>query len=75
MDGQAKEVGDRGQGDDEEEIEGACGRETMGRRGGNEVCCCSQEEKGKKLERAHRAKEAMEENPDSFRKGKWPRCT
>jgi hypothetical protein len=33
------------------------------------------EEKEKKLERACRAKEAMEENPDAFRKGKWPRCT
>jgi hypothetical protein len=33
------------------------------------------EEKEKKLERAHRAKEAMEENPNAFRKGKWPRCT
>ncbi|XP_020393321.1 uncharacterized protein [Zea mays] len=33
------------------------------------------EDKEKKLERARRAKEAMEENPDAFRKGKWPRCT
>jgi hypothetical protein len=34
------------------------------------------EEKEKKLERhARRAKDAMEENPDTFRKGKWPRCT
>jgi hypothetical protein len=33
------------------------------------------EEKEKKLEHACRAKEAMEENPDAFRKGKWPRCT
>jgi hypothetical protein len=33
------------------------------------------EEKEKKLERARRAKEAMEENLDAFRKGKWPRCT
>jgi hypothetical protein len=33
------------------------------------------EEKEKKLERARRAKDAMEENPDAFRKGKWPRCT
>ena len=33
------------------------------------------EEKEKKLERACRAKEAMEENPDEFRKGKWPHCT
>jgi hypothetical protein len=32
------------------------------------------EEKKKKLERARRAKEVME-NPDAFRKGKWPRCT
>jgi hypothetical protein len=33
------------------------------------------EEKEKKLERARRAKEATLENPDAFRKGKWPRCT
>jgi hypothetical protein len=29
----------------------------------------------KKLERARRAKAAMEENPDALRKEKWPRCT
>ena len=33
------------------------------------------EEKERKLERALRAKAAMEENPDAQRKGKWPRCT
>jgi hypothetical protein len=33
------------------------------------------EEKEKKLECARRAKDAMDENPDAFRKGKWPRCT
>jgi hypothetical protein len=33
------------------------------------------EEREKKLERAHRAKVAMEENPDVQKKGKWPRCT
>ena len=33
------------------------------------------EEREKKLERARRAKAAMEENPDALRKGKWPRCT
>ena len=33
------------------------------------------EEKEKKLERVHRAKAAMEENPDALRKRKWPRCT
>ena len=33
------------------------------------------EERKKKLERARRAKAAMEENPDALRKGKWPRCT
>ncbi|XP_008678760.1 uncharacterized protein [Zea mays] len=32
-------------------------------------------EEKEKVERARRAKEAMEENPDAFRKGKWPRCT
>ena len=32
-------------------------------------------EREKKLERACRAKAAMEENPDAPRKGKWPRCT
>jgi hypothetical protein len=29
----------------------------------------------KKLDRVHRAKAAMEKNPDAQRKGKWPRCT
>ena len=29
----------------------------------------------KKLERARRAKTAMEENPDVLRKAKWPYCT
>ena len=33
------------------------------------------EERERKLERAQRAKAAMEENPDAQRKGKWPRCT
>ena len=28
-----------------------------------------------KLERARRAKAALEENPDALRKGKWPYCT
>ena len=32
------------------------------------------EEREKKLERACRAKAAMEENPNALRKGKWPRC-
>ena len=33
------------------------------------------EERERKLERAQRAKAAMEENPDAQRKEKWPRCT
>jgi hypothetical protein len=33
------------------------------------------EEKEKKLERARRAKDAIGENSDAFRKGKWPYCT
>ena len=33
------------------------------------------EEKERKLERALRAKAAMEENPDAQRKRKWSRCT
>ena len=33
------------------------------------------EERERKLERAQRAKTAMEDNPDAQRKGKWPRCT
>ena len=33
------------------------------------------EERERKLERAQRAKAAMEENPGAQRKGKWPRCT
>jgi hypothetical protein len=32
-------------------------------------------EKEKKLERARRAKDTMEENSDAFRNGKWPCCT
>ena len=32
-------------------------------------------EREKKLERARRAKAAMEENLYALRKGKWPRCT
>ena len=32
-------------------------------------------EREKKLERARRAKAAMEENLDALRKGKWSRCT
>jgi hypothetical protein len=38
-------------------------------------CVAECREEKKKLGRAHRAKDAMEENPDAFRKGKWPRCT
>jgi hypothetical protein len=33
------------------------------------------EERKKKLELMRRAKEAMEENPDALKKGKWSRCT
>ena len=33
------------------------------------------EEREKKLERAHRAKAAMEKNPNALRKEKWPHCT
>ena len=33
------------------------------------------EERVGKLERARRAKAAIEENPDALRKGKWSRCT
>ena len=33
------------------------------------------EERERKLERALRAKAAMEENLDALRKRKWPRCT
>ena len=32
-------------------------------------------EREKKLQRVHRAKAVMEENPNAQRKGKWPRCT
>ncbi|RCV20658.1 hypothetical protein SETIT_4G074700v2 [Setaria italica] len=35
----------------------------------------NREEREKKLERARRAKVAIEENPDALRKGKWHRCT
>ena len=33
------------------------------------------EDRERKLECARRAKEALEDNPDALRKGKWPRCT
>ena len=33
------------------------------------------EERERKLEHVRRAKAAMEENPDTLRKRKWPRCT
>jgi predicted ATP-dependent protease len=33
------------------------------------------EERERKLERACRAKAAIEDNPDAQMKGKWPRCT
>ena len=33
------------------------------------------EEREKKLDRARRAKAAMEENPNALRKEKWPHCT
>ena len=33
------------------------------------------EEREKKLERACRAKAAMEENPNALKKEKWPHCT
>jgi hypothetical protein len=36
---------------------------------------CVADYKEKKLERAHHTKEAIEDNPDAFHKGKWPRCT
>ena len=32
------------------------------------------EEREQKLECVSRAKEAIEENPDALRKGRWPRC-
>ena len=35
----------------------------------------AREVRERKLERVHRAKAALEENPDAMRKGKWPRCT
>lgn len=35
----------------------------------------AREEREKKLQRVRRAKAAMDENPDSERKGKWPCCT
>jgi hypothetical protein len=38
------------------------------------VAAC-RKEREKKLERVRRAKTAMEENPDTQKKEKWPRCT
>ena len=34
----------------------------------------AREVREKKLECVHRAKAAIEENPDALRKEKWPRC-
>ena len=39
------------------------------------IAAVEREERERKLERARRAKAALEENPDALRKGKWPRCT
>jgi hypothetical protein len=44
-------------------------------RGGKEACCCIQGGEGEEAECVRRAKAAMEENPDTQRKGKWPCCT
>ena len=61
-------VGGRGQGDDGEETRiGGCKKGAQGR-GGKEASY--REKREKKLERARRAKAAMEENPDALRKGK-----
>ena len=35
----------------------------------------NREDRERKVERAHRAKAALEDNPDALRKGKRPRCT
>jgi hypothetical protein len=35
----------------------------------------AREERERKLERVHRAKATMKENPDAQKKGKWPHCT
>ena len=68
-------VGGRGQGDDGEETQrGGCKKEHKEEEERRRVAAYK-EEREKKLERARRAKAAMEENLDAQRKGKWPRCT
>ena len=75
MDAENVAVGGRGQGDDGEETRrGGCKKEHKEEEERRRVAAY-REEREKKLERARQAKEAMEENPDVLRKGKWPRCT
>ena len=75
MDAETVVVGGREQGDDEEKTQrGGCKKGAQGR-GGKEACATYREVREKKLDRAHRAKAAMEENFDALRKRKWHRCT
>ena len=69
----------RWEAEDKEIMEKRCGEEAAKKEHKEEEerrCVAAyREEREKKLERAHRAKAAMEENPDALRKGKWSRCT
>ena len=65
--------------EDKEMMEKRCGEEAAKKEHKEEKerrrVATYMEDREKKLERARRAKAAMEENPDALRKGKWPRCT
>ena len=75
MDAETVTVGGKGQEDDGEETRrGGCKNEHKEEEERRRVGAF-RDEREKKLERARRAKAAMEENPDALRKGKWPRCT
>ena len=69
----------RWEAEDKEMMEKRCGEEAAKKEHKEEEerrrVATYREEREKKIERAHRAKEAMQENPDVLRKGKWPHCT
>jgi len=75
MDAETIAVGGKGQGDDGEKTWREATKKEHKEEEERRHVATYREEREKKLERARRAKAAMEENPDALRKGKWPRCT
>ena len=65
MDAETVAVEGREQGDDGEETQRGCCRKGAQGRVGKERVASYREEREKKLDRARRAKAAMEENPDA----------